>query len=96
MKITKEKFTDITETSFDGNTYEACDFSNLRVDYLVLSKVEFIDCNFSNANFTESVNLLILQALKVVFLKRLLIRRISFKLLSVNCVFSKILLPIFK
>ena len=48
MKITKEKFTDITETSFDGNTYEACDFSNLRVDYEVLSKVKFIDCNFSN------------------------------------------------
>ena len=53
MKVTKEKFTDITETSFDGNTYEACDFSNLKVDYLVLSKVKFIDCNFSNANFTD-------------------------------------------
>ena len=53
MKITKEKFTDITETSLDGNTYEACDFSNLKVDYGVLSKVEFIDCNFSNANFTS-------------------------------------------
>ena len=33
MKITKEKFTDITEVSFDGNTYEACDFSNLKIDY---------------------------------------------------------------
>ena len=53
MKITKEKFTDITETSLDGNTYEACDFSDLRVDYGVLSKVKFIDCNFSNANFTD-------------------------------------------
>ncbi len=53
MKITKEKFTDITDTFFDGNTYEACDFSNLRVDYGVLSKVKFIDCNFSNANFTD-------------------------------------------
>ena len=53
MKITREKFTNITETSLDGNTYEACDFSDLRVDYGVLSKVEFIDCNFSNANFTD-------------------------------------------
>ena len=78
MKITKEKFTDITETSFDGNTYEACDFSDLRVDYGVLSKVKFIDYNFSNANFTDcglhnchfkNCNLIFLFLLSVFFIK---------------------------
>lgn len=53
MKVTKEKFTDITEASLDGNTYEACDFSNLQFDYEIISKAKFIDCNFSNCNFTD-------------------------------------------
>ena len=39
MKITKEKFTDITDASLDGNTYEACDFSNLQFDYEILVTV---------------------------------------------------------
>lgn len=53
MKITKEKFNDITDISLDNNTYEACDFSNLEFDYEIISQAKFIDCNFSNCNFTE-------------------------------------------
>ena len=53
MIIMNNTYQNITNLEMDNNTYEACIFSNISIDDIVLTNTTFKSCNFSNSTFSN-------------------------------------------